>query len=119
MEYAILLIDAVERSTINGFLCATTVTTLYYLIEKSRSKTFARHKITLLLELFEIAPITRSVLAEAIVTGFSDYEDAVVHQAAIAVNSDGIVTRNKKDFKKATIAVYTPEELCAVLNTVK
>lgn len=49
---------------------------------------------------------------------YSDYEDAVVHQSAIGVNADGIVSRNGADFKKSTIAVYSPKELLAVIANV-
>jgi predicted nucleic acid-binding protein len=110
-EDAVLLFDAVERSVINGFIGATSVTTIYYLMEKHAAKVFACQKIALLLELFEVAPTTRGVLEEALTLGFSDYEDAVVHQSAVGVNADGIVTRNIADFKKSKIAVYSPREL--------
>jgi predicted nucleic acid-binding protein len=116
-DTAALLIDAVERSAINGFLGATSVTTLYYLMEKHQTKAFARQKIGLLLEIFAIAPITRAILEEALTLGFSDYEDAVVYQSAVAVNADGVVTRNTTDFKKAKIAVYSPVALLTALKS--
>lgn len=103
----------------NGFIGASSVTTIYYLMEKHRTKTFACQKIALLLDLFEIAPITRAVLEEALSLRFNDYEDAVVHQSAVAVNADGIVTRNTADFKKASIAVYSPSVLLGILDEVK
>ena len=34
-----------------------------------------------------------------------------MHQAALDVNADGIVTRNTGYFKRATIPVYAPDEL--------
>jgi len=55
---------------------------------------------------------------EALSLDFSDYEDAVVHQSARSVNADGIVTRSGADFKKSTIAVYSPRELLAVVASV-
>jgi predicted nucleic acid-binding protein len=115
-ENAALLLDATERSIINGFLCADSVTTIYYLIEKSKTKTFARQKIKLLLDLFETAPVNRWVLEEALKVDFSDYEDAVVYQSAIGVNADGIVTRNAADFKKSKIAIYSPQELISAID---
>jgi predicted nucleic acid-binding protein len=115
-ENAIILLDATEQSTINGFLSADSVTTIYYLMEKVTTKVFARQKIKLLLDLFEIAPVNRAVLDEALGLDFSDFEDAVVHQSAIGVNADGIVTRNAVDFKKSKIAVYSPAELIAVID---
>jgi predicted nucleic acid-binding protein len=115
-ENAVFLLDAAERSVINGFLCAESVTTIYYLIEKVKTKAFARQKIKLLLDIFEVAPINRAVLDEALGLDFTDYEDAVVYQSAIGVNADGIVTRNTIDYKKSKIAIYSPLELISVIG---
>lgn len=110
------LINSVEESTINGLLSADSITTLYYLIKKVKSKAYAKKHIKLLLDLFEIAPINRFVLQEAINVDFSDFEDAVVYKSAFFSNCDGIVTSNIKDFKKAKISVYTPHELLNAIN---
>ena len=111
-----LLINAVEESIINGFLSADSITTLYYLLQKAKDKQYAKKTIKLLLELFEIAPINRSVIQEAILINFTDFEDAVVYQSAFFNNCDGIVTGNVKDFKKSKISIYNPKEL---LNAIK
>jgi predicted nucleic acid-binding protein len=115
-QNAVILLDAVEQSAINGFLCADSVTTIFYLMGKIKTKAFARQKIKLLLDLFEIAPVNRAVLDEALGLDFTDFEDAVVHQSAIGVNADGIVTRNTVDFKKSKIAIYSPIELISILD---
>jgi predicted nucleic acid-binding protein len=115
-EGAVFLMDAAEKSIINGFLCAHSVTTIYYLMEKVKTRAFARRNIRLLLDIFEVAPVTRAVLDEALKDDFVDYEDAVIHQSAIGVNADGIVTRNTADYKKSTIAIYSPAELAAVID---
>ena len=115
-QNAVILLDAAERSVINGFLCADSMTTIYYLMEKVKTRAFARQKIKLLLDLFEIAPVNRAVLDEALGLDFSDFEDAVVHQSAVCVNADGIVTRNAVDFKKSKIAIYSPAELISIID---
>lgn len=112
----IFLMDAVEKSAINGFLCAHSVTTIYYLMEKAKKRMFARRNIRLLLGLFDVAPVNRSVLDEALELDFQDYEDAVICQSAAGVNADGIVTRNAVDFKKARIAIYSPSELISAIG---
>ena len=113
---AVFLMDAVEKSVIHGFLCAHSVTTIYYLMEKSKKRVFARKNIRLLLGLFDVAPVTRAVLDEALELDFKDYEDAVICQSAIGVNAIGIATRNGADFRKAKIAIYSPSELIAAIN---
>jgi hypothetical protein len=70
----------------------------------------------LLLGLFDVAPVTRSVLDEALELDFQDYEDVVICQSAVGVNADGIVTRNAVGFKKARIAIYSPSELISAID---
>jgi predicted nucleic acid-binding protein len=113
---ATLLINAVEESVINGFLSADSITTLYYLIQKVKNKQQAKNTIKLLLEIFEISPVNRAVIQEAINLDFNDFEDAVVYQSAFSNNCDGIVTSNTKDYKKSKINIYNPKEL---LNAIK
>lgn len=113
---ATLLINAVEESVINGFLSADSITALFYLIQKVKNKQQAKNTIKLLLEIFEISPVNRSVILEANNIDFNDFEDAVVYQSAFFHNCEGIVTSNTKDFKKSKINIYNPKEL---LNAIK
>jgi len=113
------LMSRVERSEVSGFLCATTVTTIHYLMAKSLGSESALHHLRLLLSLFEIAPVNRIVIENALALGFSDYEDAVIVEAACHAGAQYIITRNINDFKKSTIPVYTPAafiQLLAALN---
>ncbi len=52
-EDAAYLLSKVERSEIIGFLCATTITTIHYLITKSNGSKEAIQHIQALLSLFE------------------------------------------------------------------
>jgi len=113
---ATLLINAVEESIINGFLSADSITTLFYLLKKIKNKKEAKEKIILLLEIFEVAPINRSIIQEAIEIEFNDFEDAVVYQSAFFNNCDGIVTRNAKDYKKSKISIFNPRELLKAIH---
>ncbi len=64
-----------------------------------------------LLELFEVAPVTRLVLTEAMASRFHDFEDAVLHAAAREAMVDAIATRNVRDFRASAIPVLTPDQL--------
>lgn len=106
----------IERGKIEGWLCGTTVTTIYYLIEKALSKGDADRHIKNLLKLFHVAPINLTVLQNAVDTKFRDYEDGVLHQSAVSAGLDGIITRNTKDFQHSQLPVYTPDELLSAIN---
>lgn len=113
---AVQLFAAVERRLFTGFVAATTITTLFCLAEKAVGAAAARHEIRRLLTLFTVAPVDRVVLDGALQRAFSDYEDAVIHEAACQVGAEGIVTRNGADFLLATVRIYTPDELLAILQ---
>lgn len=107
----------VEKSSIEGFLCATTVTTIDYLLGQALAPTKAREALQRLLSLFEIAPVNRPVLEQALRSGITDFEDAVLEQAGRLVDVDAITTRNLKDFEKSSISVFDPSELIAVVQS--
>lgn len=110
------LLSLADRSQIEGVVCATTVTTIHYLAEKAVGRRKAEKHVRELLNIFEVAPVDHQVLTRALDTRFADYEDAVLHEAARAVEVGAIVTRNAKDITEATVPVFSPEELlCAVL----
>jgi len=111
-----LLLARVERGELTGCLGATTVTTIFYLAAKANGIQSARQQIDSLLQLFEIAPIDRKTLESALCGGFSDFEDGVLHEAALQFGVDGIVTRNLGDFALAKLPVYSPVELEMLLN---
>ncbi|OPX21741.1 MAG: twitching motility protein PilT, partial [Candidatus Latescibacteria bacterium 4484_107] len=108
-----------EAGEIGGFLGTTTITTIHYLAAKVVGADQAQIEIGKLFRLFEFAPVNRAVLEDAAVLNFSDFEGAVLHEAARHVGVHAIVTRNLKDFKRAVLPVYSPEELARILATIK
>lgn len=106
----------VEESRIEGFLCATTVTTVDYLLARTLPADEARRALQRLLDLFEIAPVNRPVLEQALRSGISDFEDAVLEQAAHLVGAEAITTRNVRDFKRSVITVLDPPELLSAID---
>jgi len=108
---ATALFDRVATKELDGLLGATTVTTIHYLATKTVGAASAQRHIRTLLGLFEVAPVTRSVLADAVDLRYPDYEDAVLHEAARHAGAQAIVTRDLKGFPKARLKVYAPDEL--------
>ncbi len=99
-----------EKGNLSTFIGGTTITTVHYLVTKAIGSKESRIAIEQLLRLFEIAPITRTVLASALLLKFSDFEDAVLHEAAIHAGVQAIITRDMKGFQRANIAVYSADE---------
>ena len=117
VESASRIFSLVEQSKIEASLCATTVTTVDYLLTQSLSRDEARQALRGLLDLFKIAPVNRSVIEKALRSKIEDFEDAVLEQAARLVGAEAIITRNTKDFRRSSIKALDPTELFAALET--
>ena len=61
--------------------------------------------------------VTAEDCRNALRNGMNDYEYAIIAESAIRNDIDCIVTRNTKDFKNATIPIYTPAEFLRLLRT--
>ncbi len=108
---------AVETGAAEGFLCATTVTTIYYLTAKVAGRKTAEKHVGALLRIFQIAPVTDVVLSSALAGKAKDFEDAVLLEAARAVSADAIVTRNPSAFRKsAGISIHMPADVLRILG---
>jgi len=115
VEESARVMGMVERGIIEGYLCATTLTTLDYLMTKASDKATARVGVRRLLTLFQIAKVNAAVLEMAIDSGFDDFEDAVQYHAGVIRGIDGLVTRNPRDYRGADLPVYLPGELLALV----
>lgn len=105
-----------ERSEIEAYLCATTITTIDYLLAQSLPRIRVRDTLHSLLALFEIAPVNRPVIEEALKSKITDFEDAVLEQSGRLVGADAIVSRDVKGFRNSRLAAFDPLELLTHLK---
>lgn len=108
------LVGAVENKEIEGYLCATSITTLDYLITKAINAKAAKNNIQQLLMLFEVAEVSAAVIHSSLQSEFRDFEDAVQYYSAEQCGVGGLVTRNIKDYRPAKLPIYLPEELWGI-----
>jgi predicted nucleic acid-binding protein len=97
----------------SGCIAAHAVTTLHYLVNKYADSKQADELIDWLLHSFTIAATDESTFLRARILEFADFEDAVVCACAEQQHCDYIITRNNRDFTKATVAILTPGEFIA------
>lgn len=115
-EPAAYLLAQAERGQIQGFACATSVTTIFYLARKSLGRDDARRQIADVLSILDVAPVNRAVLERAVRSDIDDFEDAVIVESARQVNAQVILTRNERDFARSPIPVHSPISLPALLG---
>lgn len=103
----------IENDKVEGFICATTITTIHYLIGRHTNKANADRLILEILKLFEVTLVDKNILEKATINNGIDYEDSVIYTSAQEAKIDIIITRDKKGFKNAQISVLNPQEFLA------
>jgi predicted nucleic acid-binding protein len=98
----------VELEQISGFFCATTITTIHYLIAKEFDKPFADNTISNLLKIFDITDVNKNTLVNALRKNDIDFEDSVIYVSAEFAKIDTIITRDNKGFEKSNIRTKSP-----------
>lgn len=103
---------AVANQKIKGYLSAKSVTDIYYLIHRyTHNDQESRKILNQLFALFGVLDTAGEDCRKAIFSEMKDYEDAVMVQSAWRCDMDGIVTRNLKDYEKATVPFFSPRQL--------
>ena len=115
-ELAQAIFLKVESKYVEGFLCPTTLTTLYYLLRKHLDKKPCNQTMENLLALFETTHLTKLVLVDSVRSVGSDFEDSVIYTSAKHTKIDVIVTRNTTGFKNSAIKVMSPQEFLIFID---
>ena len=109
------VLDRAERGDFTAWLCATTITTVFYLVRRHLGATEATERLEDLTAICSTAAVNQAVIDSAFRSSFTDFEDAVLNYSALTVGADCIVTRNEADFRHSSLLVYTPSQFLATL----
>lgn len=103
--------EIVENGDAKGYLSATTITDIFYIIRKQLGKDNAYDIVKKILMVFNITSVTETDVRKALNLGFKDFEDALQTVCAKKIKADYLITRNKKDFQKGVgINIVDAEE---------
>lgn len=114
--HAAIIWHEIEQGRSIGIISASSVATIYYLIQKRRGHSQAIADITDLLEIFEVVETTVAVLRDALRIDNDDYEDAIQIISAQLGDADLIITRDASGFRQAEQQVCDPEQFIARFN---
>ena len=98
------------EGALDACVAVSTVRDAHYVVSKETSGATAREFVKNLITSFKVIGVEAVCAQEAICSTIPDFEDALLHAAAIRSGCDTIVTRNKRDFKNASMTVLSPEE---------
>lgn len=111
VETAIALFEQIERGNLEGYVAATTITNIFYIIRKTEGSEVALAAIHRLLIGLRFCAVNRQTVETALSLGLKDFEDSIQLACATLNQLDGIVTRDHKDFISSNLPIYSPTEL--------
>ena len=109
------VLELCENKEIQGFLSASSVTDIYYLIHRHlHNAELAYQALGSILDIVKVLTVTNDDVLNAYLTNAPDFEDCLLATCAKSNKCDAIVTRNKKDYLTFGITLLSPEELLAL-----
>ena len=109
-----LLFTLADTSKIKIFVSAISFSNIDDVLLSQYSAVHSRQVIAKFKTLVNVLPVDSKTIDLAIASDFDDFEDAIQYSCAIENSISTIITRNVKDYKKASISVLTPESFLAI-----
>jgi predicted nucleic acid-binding protein len=109
-QTAAQLLDLADKGLFEAYISSITPINIFYVARKAKSIGDLKQALSRLLKAVRVCAIDHSMLTSGLSLPFTDYEDAVQHAAATASQLDAIVTRNLKDYKNATLPIFSPTD---------
>ena len=104
------LFTLADEKNILLFISSLTLANTHYILSKYQNANEARKTLIRFKVLVVVLPLEDKILNLALASNFNDFEDAIQYHTALDNKLDILITRNKKDFKKSEIPVFTAKE---------
>jgi predicted nucleic acid-binding protein len=103
-----LAIGVINRE-FDGFLAASTITDLHYIMLKNlHNEQKTREALANILSIFPLIDTTAEDIQNALTNPMQDFEDAVLAESARREGIKYILTRNEKDFTSSPVPTCSP-----------
>ena len=109
-----ILFSLADNRKVKIYVSSLSFSNINYVLRSQYSSTHSRQLIGKFKTLVHVLPVDSKTIDLAIASDFNDFEDAIQYSCALENNLTTIITRNVKDYKKATIAILTPEAFIAL-----
>ena len=112
-------IDAVHANKLEGWISALTIPILYFHRLAVCDEKTARKKANEITSHFNIFPLTKKIIEEAITSQLPEFEDNIQLFSALKAEAEVLITRNKSHYIQDEINILNPEELLEVIEDSK
>lgn len=103
------LFSLAEKGKIKICVSALSFATIDYVLSGNYPSAHSRQVLSKFKTLVQVLSVQEKTIELALVSDFNDFEDAIQYCCAIEHNIHTLITRNVKDYKKASIRILTPE----------
>lgn len=103
------LISMGFRGLVKTYTSSSCLLNIHYVLCKQNGKKAARQILMEFRKMISVLGVDDKVIDEALHSDFDDFEDAVQYHTALKNKVTVVITRNIKDYKRATIPVMTAE----------
>ena len=115
-EDSLKLLKYCEMRKLEGYISATTITDIFYILRKHIDPSQVHDAMQTLLIIVNIARVGKSEILAAFASDMKDFEDAVQVACAKRIGADYIVTRNLKDFQQSEVKAISSSDFVKLLS---
>ncbi len=108
-HFSAVLFTFAEMKKLELYTTPLILANTFYILRKQLGNDSAKNAVRKLRILLHLIDSTESVIDKALNSEFSNFEDAIQYYTALEYGIPVILTRNIRDYKKASIVVQTPE----------
>ena len=105
------------KNKFQGFFAIHTLSTIWYVLRKTRSEEDTRESIEKVCIYLKMATISRLEALNAIQNrNFHDFEDCLQDECAFSIGADYLITCNEKHFSNAKTQIINPDDFLKLHN---
>ncbi|WP_118195937.1 type II toxin-antitoxin system VapC family toxin [Albibacterium indicum] len=104
------LFTLADKRKVKLFISSLTIANTHFILTKHYSTDDLRKVLAKFKVLVEVLLMDDKIIDLALTSDLRDCEDAIQYYTAIENNVDMIITRNKRDFTRQSIPIFTAKE---------
>lgn len=105
------VIELSANKVVDAYCSSLSISHIFYSARKIIPPKQLKEILKDLTTIITVAPVDKVIIEKAFASPFTDFEDAIQHECALAIKGiNYIITGNRKDFKYSAIKTLNPAE---------
>jgi predicted nucleic acid-binding protein len=117
VQHAQRLWSLAERGQIQGAVSAVSFLNVYYVVRRLASRAQADRAVRGMRAIFQVIPVDREIIDQAINARLADFEDAVQSACAVRAGAVCIVTRDERHFARSSVPAIATDAFLAKVES--